>query len=55
MESCLFALVRYFPLVTSQAKDPMYRAIHPYSAPSEKIFRSWNLGKQLSAEVHTLQ
>lgn len=29
----------------------MYRTVHPYSAKSTREFRSWNLGKQLAAEV----
>ena len=33
------------------AKDSMYRTVHPYAAKSTKEFRSWNVGKQLAAEV----
>ena len=44
-------LVRYLPLVTPMAKDSMYRTVHPYAAKSTKEFRSWNVGKQLAAEV----
>ena len=29
----------------------MYRTVHPYAAKSTKEFRSWNVGKQLAAEV----
>ena len=50
-ENCLLYAAKYFPLVTPLAKDPLYRALHPYSAPSEKAFRSWNVGKQMAAEV----
>ena len=51
-ETCPFYnLVRYLPLVTPMAKDSMYRTVHPYAAKSTREFRSWNLGKQLAAEV----
>ena len=36
------------------AKDSMYRTVHPYAAKSTKEFISWNLGKQLAAEVKVL-
>ena len=44
-------LVRYLPLVTPMAKDSMYRTVHPYAAKSTREFRSWNMGKQVAAEV----
>ena len=50
-ESCIMHIARYFALVTPLAKDPLYRALHPYAAPTEKAFKSWNVGKQNAAEV----
>ena len=52
MHFCL--LVRYLPLVTPMAKDSMYRTVHPYAAKSTREFRSWNMGKQVAAEVGML-
>ncbi len=49
-ESLLFRMARYLPLVTPAARDPVYRALHPHSAPSEKAFLGWNAGKQRAAE-----
>ena len=36
------------------AKDSMYRTVHPYAAKSTREFRSWNMGKQVAAEVGML-
>ncbi len=50
-EALVFRLVKYLPQVTPLAKDPVYRAVHPYAAVSKGAFKKWNIGKQLSSEV----
>jgi hypothetical protein len=46
-------LLRHIPLVSSFARDPDFRVLHPYAAWSEAAFLQWNVGKQRAAEVST--
>lgn len=44
-------MVKSLPLVHSDAKHPEFKILHPYCAPDEKTFCSWNVGKQRACEV----
>ncbi|XP_034257093.1 YEATS domain-containing protein 2 [Thrips palmi] len=43
-------MIRNLPLINSEAKHPEFKILHPYSAPNEEIFCSWNIGKQRACE-----
>jgi hypothetical protein len=59
VESCKFDnialavrwLLKHMPLISPAARDPEFRVLHPYAAPSEATFLQWNVGKQRAAEV----
>lgn len=43
-------MIRNLPLINSEAKHPEFKILHPYSASSEEVFCSWNIGKQRACE-----
>uniref|UniRef100_A0A1B6C2D5 YEATS domain-containing protein n=1 Tax=Clastoptera arizonana TaxID=38151 RepID=A0A1B6C2D5_9HEMI len=58
IENCKFTdtelsvrwLVKGLPLITPEATEWIYKVIHPYSAPSLTVFKSWPVPKQFASE-----
>lgn len=51
MELAVRWIVRGLPLITLEANQWIYKVIHPYSAASLTIFKSWPPPKQFASEV----
>lgn len=43
-------MVKSLPLINREAKNLEFKILHPYCAPDEKTFCSWNIGKQRACE-----
>ncbi|KAK3929450.1 YEATS domain-containing protein 2 [Frankliniella fusca] len=43
-------MIKNLPLINSEAKNLEFKILHPYCAPDEKTFCSWNIGKQRACE-----
>lgn len=51
-EALIRFIVRRLPIITSDARDPEYKLMHPYACSSEEEYFAHNVGKQRALEWH---